>query len=111
MAGRTLRGVGLAFFCALMYSGAAQAAVPSPSWTCSAHAATVNVGGSAGFTLDPLHANTANPDATCADDGTTLPTIATHDALGPNTLSLDGNVAQAQTGLTNAGGPLFSQAP
>jgi hypothetical protein len=71
----------------------------------------VNIGGAAGLTLDPLHANTANPDATCADDGTTVPTIATHDALGPNTLSLDGNFAQAQTGLTNAGGPLFSQAP
>jgi hypothetical protein len=125
MAGWTLRGVGVAFFCALIYtSGVAQAATPppppltDPGWACSSHAATVNVGGASGLTLDPLHANIDpspitkdKPKLYCKDDGTTLPTLASHEALGPDTLSLDGNVAQAQTGLTNAGGEKFSQAP
>jgi hypothetical protein len=116
MAGRTLRGVGLAFFCALSCGGVAQAAptnLSNPGWACSAHAATVNIGGPSMPNIDPLHANIdpSTGKIECADDGTTLPTLATHDALGTGTLSLDGSFAQAQTGLTNAGGPLFSQAP
>lgn len=118
MAGRSLRGVGLAFFCVFMFGGVAQAAPPLADsthgyWSCSAHAVTVNVGGASGFTLDPLHANfpSLTKNNVCNDDGTTLPTVASHDALGPNTLSLDGNFAQAQTGLTNSLGPTFSQAP
>src|SRR5689334_18439884 len=78
----------------------AQAAPPNPSWTCQAHAAVVNVGGSGGLTLDPLHANT-NPDARCADDGASVPAAAAKDVLGLNTVSISSGNAQAQTGITN----------
>jgi hypothetical protein len=99
-----------------MYSGVAQAAqtpLSTPGWSCSAHVATVNIGGPSAPTLDPLHANIdpASGPVNCADDGTTLPTLAIHDALGPNTLTLDGNVAQAGTALVNGGGPTGSPAP
>jgi hypothetical protein len=85
--------------------GAAQAAAPSPPfWTCSAHAATVNIGGNAGLTLDPLHAN-SDPNAACKDDGATAPLAAVNNALGPNSASVVSGNAQAQTGLSNGGGP------
>jgi hypothetical protein len=86
--------------------GAAQAAAPSPPfWTCSAHAATVNIGGMGGLTLDPLHANSDSPGAPCKDDGATAPLAAVNNALGQNSASVVSGNAQAQTGLSNGGGP------
>jgi hypothetical protein len=57
--------------------------------------------------LDPLHANTTPLDGvSCHDDSGTLPTLKANDILGVGTVSLAANVAQAQTALVNAGGPL-----
>jgi hypothetical protein len=106
---RGLAGV-VAACAAIAAPAAAQAAPPNPSWTCSAHAATVNLGGASGATLDPLHANTA-ADAPCRDDGTTLPLISAKDVLGPDTATVTSGNAQAQTGLNNAGAPTYEQAP
>jgi hypothetical protein len=62
------------------------------------------------LTLDPLHANT-DPNAPCKDDGATVPTLAAHDVLGANTVSVASGNAQAQTGITNSLGPVWQQAP
>lgn len=91
-------------------SANASAAPPNPSWTCQASAATVNVGGSAGPTFDPLHANT-DPNAACKDDGATLPLVSLKDVFGPDTVTAMSGNAQAQTGLNNAGAPIYQQAP
>lgn len=125
MAGRNLRGVGLAFFCALFYSGAsafgatpllgpAPPVPPAPAWTCEAHAAIVNIGGASGLTLDPLHANSTNPpntDGRCHDAGATVPDVAANDILGQDTVTVTSGNAQAQTGITNGGGPTGAPPP
>jgi hypothetical protein len=86
--------------------GLAQGAGATPPfWTCQAHAATVNIGGSSGLTLDPLHANSTDPAGPCADDGATAPSLSANNVLGINTASVASGSAQAQTGLTNGGGP------
>jgi hypothetical protein len=77
----------------------------APFWTCQAHAATVNIGGGSGLTLDPLHANSDVPGAPCKDDGATAPSLAANNVLGINSASVASGSAQAQTGLTNGGGP------
>jgi hypothetical protein len=107
---RYLQGAALAAVLLAGSAASAQAAPPSPSWTCSAHAAVVNIGGSSGATLDPLHAN-SDPNARCQDDGATIPTAAAKDILGQNTISLTSGNAQAQTGITNALSPTYQQAP
>jgi hypothetical protein len=105
----TLAG-GIGALSIFMGGGIAQAAPPNPSWTCSAHAAIVNVGGASGLTLDPLHAN-PDPNAPCTDDGATVPTVAAKDILGPNSVSVGSGNAQAQTGITNGAAPTWLQAP
>jgi hypothetical protein len=87
-----------------------QASPPDPSWTCSAHAGTANVGGASGATFDPLHAN-IDPSSACRDDGAAVPTMSASDVLGANTVSFSSGSAQAETGLNNAGGPVYAQAP
>jgi uncharacterized membrane protein YgcG len=88
----------------------AAAAPPAPSWTCQAHVAVANLGGSSGLTLDPLRAN-AKPDARCQDDGAAVPAVSAKDILGDGTVTaLSGN-AQAETGITNASGATYTQAP
>lgn len=94
----------------MLIAPSAGAAPPNPSWTCSARAGVVNVGGASGPTLDPLHANTAK-NAKCQDDGATLPLVAIQDAFGAGTVTLKSGNAQAQTGITNADGPTYAQAP
>ena len=93
-----------------VFVGPVQAAPPDPSWTCSAHAGTVNIGGASGATLDPLHAN-VDPNSACRDDGAAVPATSASDVLGANTFSFASGTAQAETGLTNAGAPVFAQAP
>jgi hypothetical protein len=110
---RTRRPLRTAFAAALFVlvpAGAAQAAPPNPSWTCSAHAVTAGAGSGAAPTLDPLHANT-DPNAACKDAGAAVPALSATDVAGANTLSFGSGSAQAQTGLNNAGGPVYSQAP
>jgi hypothetical protein len=97
--------------CTLGAAGVAQAQPPKDYWTCQAHAATVNIGGPSGLTLDPLHANTNPSDGACHDDGATVPAAAANDILGPNTLSVDSGNTQAQTGLTNGGSPSGNPPP
>lgn len=106
---RVIAAAVIAAFTSVVGSAPA-ATLPNPSWTCSASVATVNVGGSGGGTLDPLHAN-ARPGTPCQDDGATLPLLSAHDVLGPDTITATSGNAQAQTGITNALGPTYTQAP
>jgi hypothetical protein len=82
----------------------------STAWTCSASAAYVNLGGTQGVTLDPLHAN-IDPSAPCTQDGSSVPALAFNNALGPNTVSGSSATAFAQTALQAAGAPTARQAP
>jgi len=88
----------------------APAAPASTAWTCTATAGTINLGGSSGGTLDPLHAN-PDPNAACADDGASAPSFAINDPFGPNSVVADSGTVFAQTTQGQAGAPTAGQSP
>jgi hypothetical protein len=101
---------GIAVCAVLALSGTALAQGQVTGWSCSSSAASINVGGAEGETLDPLHANT-KAGAPCANDGANIPAIEVKDALGPDTLSARSDTAYAVTSLFNEGGAPAFQSP